>query len=155
MVTPYEIVAVPPVTPSTRPVDPTVATDGVPLLQLPPAVASVSVVLAPAHNTPVPETVPALGAVLTDTTRVAAAVPQLFVTVYDIVVVPAATPDTIPDVPTVALAVLVLLHVPPAAASVSVTLLPIHTADGPDIVPATADGLTVTITEVKQPPVTA
>jgi hypothetical protein len=53
--TEYDIVAVPPVTPVTNPVpDPTVAIAVLLLLQDPPAVVFVSVVVAPAHNTPVP-----------------------------------------------------------------------------------------------------
>ena len=51
----YKIIDVPPVTPVTTPVDElTVATAVVPLLQVPPLVASLSVVVAPAHATAVP-----------------------------------------------------------------------------------------------------
>jgi len=46
--------------------------------------------------------------------------------------VPRATPLTTPVVlPMVAMAVVVLIHVPPATASPSVIVAPTHTADGP------------------------
>lgn len=47
---------------------------------------------------------------------------------------PTATPVTTPVLdPTVATAGLVLLHVPPGVASVSVTVRPTQTLDGPDM----------------------
>ena len=56
---------------------------------------------------------------------------------------PAAIPATLPEASTVANAAAVLLQVPPVAPSVSGVLLPAHTVDAPDIVPATGNGLTV------------
>lgn len=51
-----------------------------------------------------------------------------------IVAVPAVVPPvTLPDASTVAISVLLLLHVPPLAASASVIIAPAHTADGPVI----------------------
>ena len=51
----YMIVVVPPAIPVTRPVAaPMVATPGVPLLQAPPAVASLNVVVLPTHTVSVP-----------------------------------------------------------------------------------------------------
>lgn len=51
-----------------------------------------------------------------------------------IVAVPVATAVTIPDIdPTDAIAVLLLLHVPPVVALISVVLLPLHTLSVPDI----------------------
>ena len=64
------------------------------------------------------------------------------------VVVPLATAVTLPLPSTVAAAVLVLLQVPPPAASLSAMAEPIHTADGPLMVPATGNGLTVTVVVV-------
>ena len=58
--------------------------------------------------------------------------------------VPPATPLTIPDELTVALAVLLLLHVPPAVASLNVVVAPLHTDAVPVIVPAVGAALTVT-----------
>ena len=55
---------------------------------------------------------------------------------------PAAIPVTIPPVPTVALLVLLLLHVPPDVASVKPAVNPAHTID----VPLTADGYELIIT---------
>ncbi len=57
------------------------------------------------------------------------------------VAVPAAIPVTTPAV-TVALELL-LLHAPPAAASVRAVVAPVHTADAPLIEPASGAGLTV------------
>ena len=60
------------------------------------------------------------------------------------VVVPAAMPVTIPDVPIVAVAVVTELHTPPPAALLKVVVLVGHTVNMPVIVPALGDGLTVT-----------
>ena len=54
------------------------------------------------------------------------------------VVVPAATPVTMPVLVTVAKVLLLLLQVPPVAGCDSVTVAPTHTAVGPLILPATA-----------------
>ena len=56
--------------------------------------------------------------------------------------VPAKTPVTTPPV-TIAVALL-LLHTPPAAASLSVITDPAHTPEGPVMVPALGEELTVT-----------
>ena len=66
------------------------------------------------------------------------------------VAVPADTPFTIPVVPIVATAVLLLLQVPPAVASVKGMVWPWHTPVGPAI--ATGDGFTAIITVALQPP---
>ena len=63
---------------------------------------------------------------------------------------PVATPVTIPDdVPTVAIPVLLLLHVPPLVASLRVVVKPMQTV----AVPLTdaGNGLTVTTTVATQP----
>jgi len=62
--------------------------------------------------------------------------------------VPADTPVTIPVEPTVALPGLLLLHAPPAVASVRLTVEPTHTGAAPVIA---VIGLTVTITVFWQP----
>ena len=59
------------------------------------------------------------------------------------VALPVATPVTLPPASTVATAVLLLLQVPPLTASVRDTAAPIHTAEGPLMVPAEAVRLTV------------
>ena len=60
-------------------------------------------------------------------------------------VVPADRPFTLPEASTVANEGAVLLQVPPVAPSVSGVLLPAHTDDAPDMVPATGNGLTVNV----------
>ena len=59
------------------------------------------------------------------------------------VAVPVATPVTLPLASTLAVAVLLLLQVPPAAPSLSAMAEPIHTADGPLMVPAAGAAFTV------------
>ena len=58
------------------------------------------------------------------------------------VTVPAATPNTVPLPLTVANEVLLLLHVPPTAVSLSGVVPPAHTVDEPVMVPALGDVLT-------------
>lgn len=105
----YVITVVPFVLPYTRPVEDTVATDVVLLLQVPPGTASLSCVVEPGHTVVVPKIA---GRVPTVTVAVAVQPPD----VYDITAVPGATPPTVPPA-TVATAVLLLLQVPPAVAS--------------------------------------
>ena len=50
------------------------------------------------------------------------------------VAVPAILPVAIPDVASIVILVLLLLHVPPVMLLTSVTLAPIHTSVGPEIV---------------------
>ena len=75
------MLAVPAVMPLTTPLVPTVATEVLLLLHVPPAVALLSVVVLPAVSVAVPVMVPADGNGLTVITLAAAAVPQLLVTV--------------------------------------------------------------------------
>lgn len=71
------------------------------------------------------------------------ATPQKLVTVYLMLAVPAATPPTIPvDGVTVTTAVFRLLHVPPNTVLASDIVAPGHTSEGPEIVPATGNGIT-------------
>ena len=109
--------------PDTRPEEETtVAAAGLPLPQVPPASPLlVSWVLKPEQTVVVPLIAPALGTVLTVTTVVAVfvqrrvgleSVPAKVVTVYVMVAVPPAMPETKPEVAfTVATEVLLLLHV--------------------------------------------
>ena len=75
------MVDVPAEIPVTTPVALIVATPVDTELQTPPATASVRLVVVVGHSVKVPVIDPALGAGFTVTTAVAAAVPQLFVTV--------------------------------------------------------------------------
>ena len=86
-----------------------------------------------------------VGGLLTVIDFVALAVPQLLVTVYFMVAVPAATPVTTP-VPefTVATAVLLLLQLPPLVPLlVNVVVDPAQTVEEPLIVPAFGAAFTV------------
>ena len=109
------MVAVPPATPYTVPVDAlTVATEALLLVQVPPEAVLANTVVLPGHTVAVP--VMAAGVALTVTTVPTA--PQEVV--YEMVAVPALTALTIPlDEPTVATLVLRLVQLPPGGASVS------------------------------------
>jgi hypothetical protein len=63
--------------------------------------------------------------------------------------VPAATPETIPDEPTVATEAALLLHVPPDVASLKDMTEPAHTEDEPEMAAGTV--LTVTVAVAVQP----
>ena len=130
--------------PVTIPVAPTLATAVLLLVHAPPVDVVLNVIVAPAQTVVSPEIIPANGSGLTVTTCVAAAVPQLLVTEYDMVVVLAATPLTIPDVPTIAIASLALVHEPPAMVLPNEVVLPTQTDAIPVIEPATGKGFTVT-----------
>jgi hypothetical protein len=138
------MVEVPAVIPPTVPDELTVATPVNVLLHIPPGAASLSDVVPDPQTVAVPVIVPGAGSGLTVTTIVAAAVPQLLVTVYDMIVVPADTPVTVPEELTVAIAVSVLLHAPPGAASLSDVVDSAHTVAVPAMLPATGNAFTVT-----------
>ena len=135
--------------PVTLPEASTVANDVAVLLHVPPVAPSVSDVLLAAHTVDAPDMVPASGNGLTVNVCVAAAVPQLLATAYDIVVVPATRPFTLPEASTVANAGAVLLQVPPLVpvTSVSEVVKPEHTDGVPVIAPAFGAGFTVSTTE--------
>ena len=105
------------------------------LLHTPPADPSLSVIAEPTHTLAGPLMLPALGNGVTVTGWVAVAVPQLEVMVYMIVSTPPLTPVTDPVPVTVAFALL-LLHTPPAVASVRAMDEPAHTPDAPVMLPA-------------------
>ena len=111
----YVIIAVPFVTPETAPDEmSTVAIAVLLLLHVPPLVASLNVVVLPAQTV----VMPVIGAMGFTVTVVVAAQPVDIV--YVIAVVPADTPDTIPDPkPIVAIAADPEVHVPPVAASLN------------------------------------
>lgn len=117
----------------------------VPLLHTPPVIASVNDVVALTHTFEMPVIVPAKGNGLTVAVTVAATEPQLLLTKYDIVVVPADRPLTKPVLLTVAILVVPLLHTPPVVASVNDVVAPAHTVDAPVIIPAMGNGLMLTV----------
>ncbi len=71
---------VPAATPVITPVVPTVATDGVPELHVPPPAVLLHVVVVPGQTEVVPDMVPAWGSALTVKLTVVVALPQLLVT---------------------------------------------------------------------------
>jgi hypothetical protein len=93
-----------------------------------------------------PVTVPGAGLTVT----VVTAIHPVENILYVIVAVPVDTPLTIPVVsPTVAIAVLPLLQVPPPVPSASVVVAPVHTVVMP-VIPA-GDGYTVIAIAIVQP----
>ena len=122
--------------PVTTPVLPIVATDVVLLLHTPPNVASVRVVVVPAQIVVVPAMDDTEGKVPTVKVVVAVAEPQAPVTEYEIIEAPSDMAVTAPVLPIVATAGLLLLHVPPLVASVSVVVPPAHSVVMPVITPA-------------------
>ena len=71
------------------------------------------------------------------------------------VTVPAVIPETTPVViPTVAIEVLLLLHVPPVVASASVLVEPRHTLIVPVIGATEVEDVTVIVAYTPQPPTT-
>jgi hypothetical protein len=90
-----------------------VAIVGAPLDQAPPVAVSVKVAVSPIHNAGGIDIMPAPGKGATVTIRVSTAVPQLLVTAYEMILLPPATPVTMPPVLMVATDILLLLHAPP------------------------------------------
>ena len=129
LVTVYLSVSIPEFTPVTTPPEVIVAIEVYMLLQVPPVAAVVSVVVPPVQMLEVPPSV--TGALIfTVTTRNTEPVkPQLFVTEYLMVSVPADMAVTNPVLLIVATEVFALDQVPPAVPSVSARVLPTHTAD--------------------------
>lgn len=112
-----------------------------PLLQVPPGVALVKVVVNPTQTLAVP--VIAAGSALTVTTVVDVHPPG---NVYVIVAAPALTPETTPlDDPTTATDVVLLFQEPPPAHA-SVIVLPVQTFVGPVMGPGADTTLTVPVT---------
>ena len=111
------------------------------LLHVPPDTELVKVTDEPAHTAPGPPNVPGNGLTVTIALTV-----QPVEAVYTIVVVPAATPVTIPvPAPTDPVVGALLLHIPNDVASVKAVVEPIHTLNAP-VIAATAVGW-VTVAE--------
>ena len=135
----YFIVVVPADTPVTVPeAEPMVATAVLVLLQVPPEVASLNVVVKPTHTVEVPEIAAGKGLTVT---LVTARHPVL--STYEITATPPVIPVTVPEVASmVAIAVLELLHVPPPGRSVRKVMEPAQTV----VVPLMAKGVVLTVT---------
>ena len=127
----YVITAVPVLMPETIPEEvPTVATEGLLLLQLPLAASSLNVVVPPAQTVRRPIIDKGVG--FTVITFVALQPVNDEVNV--ITGAPVVNPVTIPEVdPTLAIAGLLLLQVPGTLASVNATGTPVHTGTTPEI----------------------
>ena len=97
--------------------------------QVPPATELTKVVVVPLHSVVVPVT--ADGGRLAVTGMVARAVPQAVVTLYVIMTVPGVKALTTPEGDMLAIAGLLLLHMPPLAVDDIVMGMPIHATDGP------------------------
>jgi hypothetical protein len=107
-----------------------VATAGLPLVQVPPAVAFVQVAVLPMQITSAP--VGAAGGVFT---VIVFSRWQPLLPTYSAVAVPAVSPTTEPVVPFIVnMLISLLLHVPPVVVLVSVQLAPSHTTELPDMV---------------------
>jgi hypothetical protein len=123
------MLAVPAATPPTTPVDePTVATDVLPLSQVPAPETSLRVIVSPGHTEPVPDI--ADGSAFTVSTLVMVQPEEVSVNVMALV--PADTPvrSPVPEL-MVATVVLPLTQVPAPSGSDKVTTEPIHTVAGP------------------------
>jgi len=117
-------------------------------LHVPPASGSVRTMDEPSQTTDGPVMGPGTGLTIKGIDA-----KQPVAITYEMFVEPADTPVTIPEVPTVAIAVLPLTHVPPGVASVSVTVEPTHTNAVPPIEAGVA--FTVIVFIVRQPGVPA
>ena len=135
---------VPPDTPVTTPPALIVATAGVALLQVPPAVASANVVVEAWHTVVVPVIIAGNGLTVT-----VVVTKHPVANVYDITDVPDVTPVTTPPALIVATAGVALLQVPPAVTSANAVVEPAHTVTVPVI--AAGKGLTVTVAVTKHP----
>ena len=142
------MVEFPAATPVTAPVAAfTVATDGVRLLQVPPLLPLLEYVVAdPVQTVVAPLIAPATGRGLTVISADAIEVPQLLVTIYFMVAVPAALPVTNPVLEfTVATRVLLLFQVPTLVLLLeNVAVARTQTVEAPLTVPAFGSGFTVT-----------
>ena len=131
-------IVAPTVTPVTMPVaEPTLATVAALLIQWPPVVASVNVLVAVPHMLNMPAIVPGSAFIVTGRLTL-----HPVTSLYVIVDVPANTPATtpVPD-PIAALAGALLIHVPPDVPSVSVAVAPAQIAG----LPAIAAGIGFTV----------
>lgn len=124
----YVTDATPPLIPVTAPVSDPTAIKELPLLQTPPGTVFVSVTKDPVHTDAGPKIAAGLALTVTDLEAMQPVGPI----VYVMVTTPAEMPETIPvDKPTAAIPVLLLLHVPPDVASVSVVAVPAHMLAAP------------------------
>lgn len=129
----YVITAVLAEMPVTMPVvEPTLATVGAPLVQVPPVGEDVRVMVDPIHTVDGPAR--SVGSAFTVTDCIAYMSPHGNVAVYVIVATPAELPDTRPvEEPTLAMLASLLLHVPPLVPSAIIIVDPTQTLVKPVI----------------------
>ena len=140
------IVAVPLPIPETIPdKEPTVATELLLLVHVPPGAMLLSVIELPVHTVELPVIGAIAGIIVM--VLVAGQVP-----VIEIVAMPEDKPQTIPVALIVAIGGLLIPQTPPPIKSVSVTHEPAHTEFGPNMTPGEiGGGITLTVVVVKQP----
>ena len=131
----YDIFTLPGATPVTSPVDDTTAIAVLSLLHAPPAELLLNVVVVLTQAEVVPEIEDGGSA-----TVMACATAGQDPNVYEMLALPAATPETTPDASTTAAAVLSLLHTPPATGSVNCVVAVGQMFVTPEIAPATGAG---------------
>jgi hypothetical protein len=114
-------------------------------VQVPPLAVEVKVVTLPTQRAEVPVMVPALGAAVTVTTRVAEALaqPPVPATVYVMVAVPGEIPSITPALLIDTLVASVVVQVPPLVEEVSVDDVPTQRDALPVIVPAVRGAVTI------------
>ena len=107
---------------------------GAVVVHVPPRVVSARVMVLPIHTVDGPVIGPVAGVRVTVTNCVSRALPQILVTSYVMIAVPADTPKTDPVVAfTLATAGLPLVHVPPVVLLVRVAEAPVHKLRVPPI----------------------
>ena len=117
-------------TPVAMPVEPIVAAAVLLLVQVPPETPSVSMVVAATHTVDAP--LMAVGDKLIVTGLVATQLPPVEKV---IIALPDDTPVTMPEEPTDAISVLLLLHVPPEEVSLNVAVEPEQMPETPLMAP--------------------
>jgi hypothetical protein len=152
----YVITVLPPDTPVTTPLAGLIKAIALFAVdQDPPVVVLAKEVVEPTHTSVTPKIVGATGSGLTVTVvETELTHPKLFVTVYVIVVVPAAIPDTMPEAASiVAIAALLDVQTPPEVVLVSAVVEPTQTEVVPVMAATTGNGLIVTeeLTELVHP----
>ena len=117
------------------------------LIHMPPGVPLlVSIMLEPTHTVFGPEIVPGFGSAFIINGKLATEVPQVLVTVYEIVVAPAATAVTSPVWSIVAAFMLLLDQMPLLPVVASCNVEPAQTDEEPAVmVPAFGCGIRVTV----------
>ncbi len=143
----YTILVEPPLRPLTTPVDDTVPITGLLLLQVPPGVALLNVVVCPTH-TLVPPVITA-GSAFTENTAV---LRQPVESVYVILAVPAVPVVIVPVLePIAAVPGASLNHVPPAGSALSVTEVPWQVLSVEPIAPGNAFTVATAVTLQPEP----